>query len=372
MCDKAAMDYTWGAEIRRHFPHLSYIVAHRDYDGRENRNGDIIIINHDGIKFTSFDPDSFILAIFDETTAFSHYKSQRTKAAIKLARSIKGFIGLTGNPIPSDTLQAYSQSCLIAEPKMRYTKYRLHTKIQFDMYTWRDKPNAKKEAFKILQPAIRHTRDDCIDLPPRTYVPIPAAMTPEQAKYYRQMERDLVVELAHTKTQIAAKTAMTKILKLMQISAGFLYTEDETYTLKYDWETLDRILSSDEQFIVLASFTAQILRLKKRYPDAVVAYGDDRSGIEVFKDRRILIAQPRVICRSLNFQFCRNIVWLNPPLSNELFDQTNGRIYRMGQKRKTFIHLVYRSEVEQRLYRALQRKHKVAQEFLSYYVCKRP
>ena len=98
-------------------------------------------------------------------------------------------------------------------------------------FRWAPKPNASKIVNQVLQPAIRFTKAECLDLPEMTYVNRAVALTTQQKKYYELLRKRMVVEAAGEK--IVAVNAAVNLSKLLQISCGAVYS-DTGETIEFD------------------------------------------------------------------------------------------------------------------------------------------
>ena len=106
-------------------------------------------------------------------------------------------------------------------------------------FKWVPKPNATDIVFKALQPAIRFTKDECLDLPPMIYVKREVELTRQQEKYYKILKTKLIMNI--TGEQITAMNSAVGMNKLLQISAGAVYTDDGE-TLEFDIQHRYKVL----------------------------------------------------------------------------------------------------------------------------------
>jgi hypothetical protein len=85
--------------------------------------------------------------------------------------------------------------------------------------------------YEALQPAIRFTKDQCLDLPPVITVTREVPMTPQQGKYYKLLKEQMIFQAAGE--TISAVNAGVAVNKLLQISCGAAYT-DEKEVVEFD------------------------------------------------------------------------------------------------------------------------------------------
>jgi SNF2 family DNA or RNA helicase len=344
-----------------------------------NRKSHYYIINTDGIKviFDELYGRNFPVIVIDESTLFASHKSDRTKAAWSLCNQAKSVVCLTGEPTPNDLIQSYAQAKLIhyENPKY-YTKFRDDIKIKLDMYNYIDRPGAVERVFEILQPAIKHTRDECLDLPPITFETREVQLSKEQEKLYKTMKDDYIAWLDSGEVATAVNAAV-RYIKLLQISAGIIINDDGSKVSvdhKPRLKELDAIYDElpVKKLIVFAHFTKSIDGLMEHFGskaariDGSVKASCRAKIVKDFQegDLEVLVCQPKAISHGVNLQACNTIVWWSPTPSNEAFNQCNGRIRRTGQLRPQLVIKFQSTSIEKLVFSALERKQKVSEALL--------
>jgi len=379
----SVMRSTWVQHILRHYPNRSFTVLHANKEKRKKliqEKTRIHIINPDGIKVVAEEliANKYDMIVIDESTVFASHKSERTKVAWKLCRPAKSVVCMTGEPTPNDLIQSYAQAKLVHFENPRYfTKFRDQIKIKFDEYTYLDKPTALADVHKILQPSIRHTQKDCLELPPLSIETLDISLSKEQMQLYKEMEKDYVSYLKG-KTVTAANAAV-RVTKLLQISAGLIIDNEGNYiSINHDtrikellriYHQLDR-----KKLIIFANFTKsvdgilEIFGDKAKKIDGSISYKHRGKIISEFQDGdlEVLVGQPKAISHGVNLQTANNLIWWSPVLSNETYNQCNGRIRRAGQTRPQRIFRFQSTKIEKYVYSLLARKQKVSQNLLSF------
>ena len=200
----STLERAWGDEILRNFPDMSYTVLHgalqKRLDLLADDGFDVYIINHDGIKNARVleaicKREDIDVVIVDELASFRNKGTDRWAAlnTIINGRRVKGVPdphypvrpyawGFTGTPIPNAPTDAWAQ-CRLINPSRAppfFGTFRDQTMRQLTQFKWAPKPDALETVHKAMQPAIRFAREDCIDLPPTTYITRAVALTPEQ------------------------------------------------------------------------------------------------------------------------------------------------------------------------------------------------
>ena len=128
------------------------------------------------------------------------------------------------------------------------------------MYKWAPKAEAKQLVHEALQPAIRFTKDQCLDLPPVLTMTREVPLTPQQAKYYNLLKEQMLVQAAGE--TISTVNAAASVSKLLQISCGAAYTDDKE-VIEFDsaprLNVLEEILEeTDRKVIIFAMFRSTI------------------------------------------------------------------------------------------------------------------
>jgi len=125
---------------------------------------------------------------------------------------------MTGTPAAQSPVDAYGLAKLVnpnSVPQF-FTSFKDMVMQKVSTFRWTIRPNADKIVYEALQPAIRFTKEECLDLPEMTYVTRIVELTPQQKKYYEALRNQLVVQAAGE--QITAVNAAVGLNKLLQIS----------------------------------------------------------------------------------------------------------------------------------------------------------
>ena len=383
----STLERTWADEVFRNFPDMSYGVVYGTADRRKriaNDKYDIYIINHDGIKnrdllkLFATKPGNGLI-IVDELASFRNASTDRWKALNYLinGNSKDGVPpktwawGLTGTPIPNEPTDAWAQCKLISPgsvPKF-FNAFRDLTMRQFTQYKWMAKPDSLNTVHQVMQPSIRFSREECIDLPPTTYVERVVELTKDQQRMYKDMLSQFRAEYAGG--QITAANEAVKLGKLLQIVLGCAYDQSGELVFIPSKPRVDTVLEvieeSSAKVIVFVPLTGALNaladQLGKHHTVSVVHGGVSKSQRdEIFHDfmqpsgARVLVAQPGTMAHGLTLTAADTIVWYAPTNSAETYLQANARIVRPGQKLKTLIVKVQGSDVERRMYQRLERR----------------
>jgi SNF2 family DNA or RNA helicase len=403
LCGKLLVDaplstlhFVWAAEVLRRLPHRRVAVLHGSKKKRLeklNEDADIYVINHDGLSTIAehivarTDIDALCL---DELAVFRN-QSDRSKLMRKFAARFKTVWGMTGKPMPNAPTDVWAQ-CKIVTPQtvtnyFNQTREILMTPAPNQMHKWLPKADAVEKAKLMMRPAVRYTLDDVTELPDVVYPdPIDVGMSVEQKDTYVKLAKQLKVMFASgTVTAVNAGVAMGKLL---QIASGWVYTTNPAYVGLNPYSRINHLLelieNAPEKVLVFVPYRHAAHELSKAMSAQVDA--DNPNGAEHFvvhgdvtpteRDRifnafqndpaspRVILAHPTCCCHGLTLTAASTIVWYAPITSNDIYEQANARIRRIGQKNRQQIFRLQASAVERKVYAMLAEQQKIQDKFL--------
>ena len=280
---------------------------------------------------------------------------------------------MTGTPASQSPADAYGLAKIVNPdgiPRL-YTGWRDMVMNKVTMYKWAPKANAPDLVHEALQPAIRYTKAQCLDLPPVLTTTREVPLTPQQAKYYNLLKDRMLVQAAGE--TITAVNAAAALSKLLQISCGAAYT-DEKEVVEFDSAprlgVLEEILEeTDRKVLVFALFRSTIdtihTHLLKRHITAECIHGSitppKRADIirrfQNEPDPRVLVMQPQATAHGITLTAADTVVFYGPLMSVEQYIQCIARADRKGQNsdKVTVIH-IEGSPIEKKMFKALEGK----------------
>lgn len=280
--------------------------------------------------------------LIDETTKLKKTGGAQYRALKRNLPSFKWRCGLTGTPVAEDFEGLFGQCQLIDNGRTlgrSITNYRMEYFHQkpFNQYAWFLNPGADKLIVDRIKHLIHVLPDYRHTLPTKTLTTIKVEMPPELTEHYRVMKKDMVVG------DVEAVNAAVLTQKLQQIASGFLYDTEsgEVERLSdYRMERIRNLISSmpSENVIICYWYQEELAMLKETFPDAVTL-GSKKELNQTVNDWnagviKTLLLHPRSAGHGLNLaQGGRIMVWLAPQWSNDLWEQTNARLWRRGQER---------------------------------------
>jgi len=377
ICPLSIMYSAWQADIFKTAMHRSCAVAHGSKEKRAkiiNGSYEFVIINFDGVNVVKdiIKQQRFDLIIIDEANAYKTPTTKRWRTLVNIIETSTWIWMMTGTPASQSPMDAFGLARVISPYRVpKYmTAWRDIVMRQITRFKWIPKVDSKTKVFNALQPAIRFTKAECLDLPPVTYQTRDVPLSPQVAKYYKTIKQQLMIEVAgHS---VSAVNAAAGLSKLLQISGGAVYT-DKSNVIEFDVaprlsELNDVIDETSNKVIVFVPYihTIEVITkfLNEQGIKNEVIKGDvsakERANIiarfQTQLDPRVLVIQPQSASHGITLTAADTLVFWSPVMSVETYLQCIGRIDRVGQKNKmTVVHL-QGSEVERKVYQMLQGK----------------
>ncbi len=331
------------------------------------------------------------MMVIDESTTIKNPKAKRTQHLIKLAPLADYRRILTGFPITRTPLDLYSQ-CYFLSPNLlgfssyyafraRYaiTQARRMGRHSFQQIIGFQKLEELQESIKDF--SIRKRKDECLDLPEKVYTKRHIELTDEQKVAYGSMKKQALMILEDE--LFSTVNILTQLMRLQQIVAGSLRNEEgETIVLKNNrvQAVLDLLEETSGKVVIFAMFQTDIQELEKAIaekfgPGAVASYygktpQDKRQVIiDKFQDPdselRYFVSNPQTGGRGITLTEASTMIFYSNSYDLELRVQAEDRIHRIGQERScTYIDLVSKGTVDERILQNLLNKVKISNEIL--------
>jgi SNF2 family DNA or RNA helicase len=380
LCPLSIMHSAWLNDLNNSVIHRSAIVAHHAQASRRiemiQQDYEFVICNYDGLNLIAQEITNdgrFDLIIVDEANAYKTVTTKRWKTLKSIMRPDTLLWMMTGTPASQSPLDAYGLAKLVnpdGVPKF-FTAWRDMVMNRITTFKWAPKPNAAELVHNALQPAIRFTKEQCLDLPPVVTTVREVPLTPQQKKYYDILKDQMIVKAAGE--TITAVNAAAGLSKLLQISCGAAYTDDKE-VVEFDAAprlgVLEEILEeTDRKVLIFAMFRSTIdaihAHLLKKGIAAEVIHGGVAAGkrgdiinrFQTQPDPRVLVMQPQATAHGITLTAANTVVFYGPLMSVEQYVQCIARADRKGQNadKVTVVH-IQGSPIEKRMFKALEGK----------------
>jgi len=331
------------------------------------------------------------LMAVDESTTIKNPQAKRTKSILTLGKMAKYRRILTGSPVTKSPLDLYTQCGFLNEHLLGFTSYysfrnRYATMLDRNFGGRRVQIvggyKRLDELSNLLKPfSYRVLKEDCLDLPEKTYIEREVELTDEQKQTYATMKS---AALAQLKGKMAtAPHVLTQLMRLHQITCGHLKNDDESITeIKNNRiNSLMELLEETEgKVIIWANYVYDIKRIvaaltKKYGEDSVVQYygaiqAEKRQKyIETFQhpesDARFFVGNPQTGGYGITLTAANTVVYYSNGYDLEKRLQSEDRAHRIGQNKSvTYIDLIAEKTVDEKIVKALRKKIDIASEIM--------
>ena len=171
----------------------------------------------------------FELIVADESHNLNNISSQQTKVALALSRKASRRYLMSGTPTLGDPRHLYAQMKFLS-PAIIPEEWREFSDMFLEMHPWNKHQVTGFKNLNILNArvnrvAVRKTKEECLDLPPRSIIDIPVELSSEQKKLYNKLVGDLEADLSaffESESTLVVQNAAVLLNKLAQVTSGFI------------------------------------------------------------------------------------------------------------------------------------------------------
>jgi SNF2 family DNA or RNA helicase len=377
VCPLSIMEAAWMQDFFKTAMHRTVGIAHGSAEKRKKifaEMTEVVIINYDGIEIVSKEikEGGFDLVVVDEANYVKTSTTSRWKALNKILTKETFLWLMTGTPAAQSPADAYGLAKLVdatSVPRHAGT-FKDQVMQKISQFTWVPRPNAQDIVFRTLQPAIRYTKAECLDLPSVLYTTREVEMTAQQKKYYAMLKKEMYMQASGQ--EVTVVNAGVMMTKLLQVSAGSIYS-DNREVVEFDvsnrMNVLKEIISeASHKVLVFAPFRHSIehimAELNKQNISCEAIHGDISMGKrgEIFKrfqetkTPQVLVIQPQAASHGVTLHAANVVVFWSPVMSVETYIQCCARVDRAGQRNPMTVVHIQGSPVERRIYHMLQNK----------------
>jgi superfamily II DNA or RNA helicase len=302
ICPLSIMDSAWRADLFNFAMHRTVDIAHGAKKKRQeiiNGNAEFVIINYDGVEIVKDDiaNGGFDLIIVDEATHYKNAQSKRWKVLASVMNGNTWLWMMTGTPAAQSPVDAYGLAKLVnpKEVPRFFGAFRELVMHKVRSLSGHRNPNANDIVYNCLQPAIRFTKEQCLDLPEMTYVKREVELTAQQKKYYDILRKQMMTTAGGE--QITAANAAVNMNKLLQISCGAVYS-DTGETVEFDVKNRYKVLrevidESSQKVLIFVPFKHVIGILREKLDKEGITTDVINGDVSANKRTAIFKAVPR-------------------------------------------------------------------------------
>lgn len=382
---------TWPAEMKKwdHLKEMRVSVAVGTETERKVallRDADIYVINRENVTWLvekSGVKWDFDMLVIDELSSFKNPQAKRFKALMKVRGKVRRIVGLTGTPASNGLMDLFAEYKLLDKgerlgrfiSRYRETYFRPDKTNGVVVYSYKPLPFAEEEIYnRISDITISMKSIDFLPMPEKVMSEVTVYMNEREKKEYDRLKNDLVLEIGDD--EITAANAAALCQKLSQMANGAVYTDDGK-TKVFHSRKLDALedmieACNGQPVMVVYWFKSDLKRIEERLQEKGITFEklDNSDSIERWNRGEIpvLLLSPASAAHGLNLQSGgSHIIWFGLTWSLELYQQTNGRLWRQGQKAETVVinHIITKGTIDERILAVLKQKDATQEELIA-------
>jgi len=367
---------TWPAEIRKwdHLEGLTYSLAIGTEAERKAalmQSADIHIINRENVQWLIEEsglPFDYDMVVIDELSSFKSHQAKRFKSLMKVRPLVQRIVGLTGTPSSNGLMDLWAEFKVLDMGK-RLGRFITHYRDEFfqpdkrngmQVFSYKPKPGAEDEIYRrISDITISMKSTDYLKMPECVMNEVQVTLSDKEREAYDTLRRDLVLTLKDEEIDAANAAALSG--KLCQMANGAIYGEDKRAIHLHDQklDALEDLIegANGKPVLVAYWYKHDLDRIQKRFAVREIKTSRD---IDDWNAGTIPVGliHPASAGHGLNLQAGgATLIWFGLTWSLELYQQTNARLWRQGQKETVVIHhIITRGTIDEKIMKALKSK----------------
>ncbi len=373
---------TWTAEADK-WDHLQNLICSVAVGTEAERRAalmkpsDIYIINRENVQWLIDEsglPFNYDTVVIDELSSFKSHQSKRFRSLIKTRPKVKRIIGLTGTPSANGLMDLWAEFRLL-DMGARLGRFISNYRLDYFMpdkrngqvvFSYKPLPGAEQQIYaKIADITISMKSTDHLKMPELVSSEYTVRLSDDERKRYNDLKRDLVLQLPGG--EVTAANAASLCGKLCQMANGAIYGDDggvhHIHHRKLD--ALEDLIEAANGKPVLVAywFRHDLERISGRLHKLRIPFSklDTADSIRRWNNGElpVTLIHPASAGHGLNLQSGGScIVWFGLTWSLELYQQTNARLWRQGQRAETVVvqHIVTKDTIDERILMALKAK----------------
>ncbi len=395
VCPLSVME-SWALEIEKH-TYFTYTRLSGNLENKVkllNENSQIFLTTYDsipgrrkstlGVLLERIVESYFDMIIVDEATYIQSFSALRTKALKLLCENIKYSIFLSGTPITNDATKVLTIYELMDGGETfgnnifrARNKYFMNVGWKFPK--WVIRPNMEEEfSKKLYENAVRVKKEECLDLPPKVWIPRFAYASKEQSELYLPISTGILKSIEVEEGKINIKNVLTQMAKLGQIASGFMYTDREPILFYPNpkaqlLKDLLKEIPEEEKVVIYGWWKEDMKLIGCALGDSgfscVCLYGETpaylrKEMIEAFqhdKNIKAFVTNPAAGGYGLTLTAASYVIYYSLSFSLIHFQQSQDRIHRVGQNKTCFYYpLFIKGSIDEYIFDSLQKGTKIA------------
>jgi len=375
---------TWPEEIQKwdHLHGLTYSVALGSEMERKAalmQRASVFIINRENVQWLIEEselPFDYDMVVIDELSSFKSYQAKRFRSLLKVRPKVTRIVGLTGTPSGNGLMDLWAEFRILDMgirlgrfiTRFRTTYFTPDKRNGQVVFSYKPLPGAEADIYrKISDITISMRASDHLKMPKCVINEVKVKLSDEERQGYDRFKRELVVSLKGE--EIDAGNAAVLAGKLSQMANGAVYGENKR-VLPIHERKLDALedlieAANGKPALVAYWFKHDLARIQERLRKLHISFAtlDTAESIVRWNQAELPVAliHPASAGHGLNLQAGGStIIWFGLTWSLELYQQTNARLWRQGQKADSVVifHIIASGTIDERIMAALQKKNK--------------
>lgn len=369
---------TWKGEIEKwnHLDILEYSVVVGNEKERLdalNKKSDIYLINRENVDWLinkSGVPFNYDMIVIDELSSFKSHSSKRFRALMKVRPKVKRIVGLTGTPSSNGLMDLWAEFRLldmgerlgkfIGQYRERY--FKPDKRNGPIIYSYKPLPNAENVLYKrISDITVSMKAEDYLKMPGKINNEVFVNLSDKEREIYETLKKDLVVSIKDKDIDAVNAAALSN--KLLQMASGSVYDENKNMIHIHDrkLDALEDLIegANGKPVLIAYWYKSDLKRIKDRFDVRELKTSEDFRKWNN-KEIKVALIHPASAGHGLNLQAGGStLIWFSLTWSLELYEQTNARVYRQGQKETVVIyHILAKDTIDEDVIKALENKNK--------------
>ena len=370
---------TWPAEIEKweHLAGLTYSVAigtEAERLAALRRPAHLYLINRENVDWLitkSGIPFDFDMVVIDELSSFKSHAAKRFKSLLKVRPTVKRMVGLTGTPSSNGLMDLWAEFRIL-DMGQRLGRYITHYRNNFFVpdkrnqqmiFSYKPRAGAEDAIYRLISDiTISMKSANFLKMPECIINEVHVALSGKEWSVYQALKEDMVVDLKDE--EIDAVNAAVLSGKLLQMANGAVYNEEKDIIHIHDrkLDALEDLIegANGKPVLVAYWYNHDLQRIKERFSVREIKTSQDIKDWNN-SDMRVAVIHPASAGHGLNIQFGGStIIWFGLTWSLELYQQTNARLWRQGQKSTVVIHhIIAKDTIDEDVMKALRKKEKI-------------
>ena len=350
----------------------------------------VVVVNYESCwrmeaDLMKWHPDAIIC---DEGHKIKTHNISASKALHRLGVKAAFRLLLTGTVVVNKPIDVFSQykfcDPTVFGPSFYQFRNRYFDMVGYGGYTPVMKKHMEQEfAQRLHNIAFRVTKDQCLDLPETTDVIQRVDLEPDAMRLYRQLVKDSYAEIS--RDTVTVTNVLTRLLRLMQLTGGFLSGDENPAAeavskakMNALSDLIDSAMENGQKVVVIARFIPELRAITKMLEAKGIRYAqisgevknrdEQVSAFQNDPECRVFVGQIATAGLGITLTAASTMIFYSLDYSMANYDQTRARIHRVGQRNAcTYIHLVARNTVDEKVLQALRDKSNLAKQLVDDY-----